>query len=95
VPLILLEEPLEVEDWVSLSLDEVLLFFFDLLPELAADWSLEAEFEEELPVSLEDVLGTDEEELPFDVVSVEELGVEDELELGLEVDDGLCVLPLL
>jgi hypothetical protein len=95
VPLILLADP-EVEDWVSLSLEEVLLllFFFDLLLELlSADWSLDEALLSELPdfwpellVSLEEALGTDEEELPFsdelpfDVVSVEELGVEEELD---------------
>jgi hypothetical protein len=130
MPLILLDEP--EEDWLSLFCSELSLpFFFDLLFEvLSLAWSLE----DELPVPLEDVLGTDEDELPlidelpFDVVSVDELGVDDELELGLlevdeellgmdelelllglelpdvdaaplfcdeELDDGLCVLPLL
>ena len=117
MPLILLDEPPEAEDWVSLSVEVPLLLFFFVLPlELSADWSLEdapfalpdfwpervaagvlvafscarpellmcdcalsspVDFEVELPVSLEDVLGEEEE--------LVELGVDELLdELGLD-----------
>jgi hypothetical protein len=82
-------DPLELEDWESLSLEEVpLLLFFDLL----ADGSLEeallsVDFEDELPVSLDDVLGADDEELGVDEELDELLGLLLEPDVPLFIED--------
>jgi hypothetical protein len=92
----LLDEPLEV--WLSLSVAVLSpLFFFDLLFEvLSLAWSLDELGVEE---ALEELLGVLDEEPDVPLFIEDEPLVPDvdaaPLYCDEELDDGLCVLPLL
>jgi len=92
----LLDEPLEV--WLSLSVAVLSpLFFFDLLFEvLSLAWSLDELGVEE---ALEELLGVLDEEPDVSLFIEDEPLAPDvdaaPLYCDEELDDGLCVLPLL